>query len=171
MKNKYIEINGQLRGPDGRFYYNGGVKSEKRDKACPYCGAMIMRKSKTCRKCWQLGDKSIHWKGIEIICPICKKAKHNKSKGMCLNCFRGTNHPMFKGDNVGYYALHCWVKYYLGKPKHCSNNRNHLSKRYVWANISGEYRRDLSDWHSLCNSCNLTDGVKISNSRYYGKQI
>lgn len=26
-------------------------------------------------------------------------------------------------------------------------------KRYEWANISGEYKRDRSDWVMLCPSC------------------
>lgn len=87
-KDKYIEINGQLRGPDGRFYSNGGVKSEKRDKSCPYCGVMIMRKSKTCRKCWQLGDKSINWRnGSGVYFSIHNWVKRTKGKASeCINC-------------------------------------------------------------------------------------
>ncbi len=75
---------------------------------------------------------------------------------------KGEGNKKWKGDKVGYDALHRWVYRQLGKPKFCSKNKTHISKRYVWANISGEYERDLNDFHSLCNSCNLKDGVKIS---------
>jgi hypothetical protein len=48
----------------------------------------------------------------------------------------------------------------LGKARKCSNDITHPG-RYGWANISGEYRRDIDDWHELCHICNLNDGVKI----------
>ena len=72
------------------------------------------------------------------------------------------NHPLWKGDSVSYSGLHYWVKRKLGKPEVCSNDIKHESKRFVWANISGRYTRNLSDWHSLCTSCNLGDGVRIA---------
>lgn len=75
-----------------------------------------------------------------------------------------TNHPhlrdhqigTWKGDKVKYRALHNWVEVRLGKPRGCKMcNRNDLKglKAYHWANISGEYKRDLSDWMRLCASC------------------
>lgn len=65
----------------------------------------------------------------------------------------------WKGDEVGYYALHAWIIRNWGKATKCVNG--HIAKRYFWANISGEYKRDTSDWHELCQSCNQTDGIKI----------
>ena len=58
----------------------------------------------------------------------------------------------WKGDNVGYDALHDWVKRRLGKANICSNNFEHKGP-YEWSNISYEYKRILSDWKSLCRSC------------------
>ena len=74
---------------------------------------------------------------------------------------RGKNHWFWKGDNVGYDALHDWVNRYLGKANKCSNNPSHKSPVYYWANISGEYKRELSDWRELCPKCNKNDGIKI----------
>ena len=65
----------------------------------------------------------------------------------------------WKGNDVGYNALHTWINKCLGKASKCIND--HVASRYFWANISGEYKRDLSDWHELCQSCNQLDGVKI----------
>ncbi|MCK5625044.1 hypothetical protein KAI04_04330 [Candidatus Pacearchaeota archaeon] len=61
----------------------------------------------------------------------------------------------WKGDNVGYSALHDWVKSnkeFLGKCEICgleSNNRRIIEA----ANISGEYKRDINDFVWLCRSC------------------
>lgn len=44
------------RDSKGKFVYNGGKLGEKRDKKCPICGNNIMRKSTTCRGCWQRGN-------------------------------------------------------------------------------------------------------------------
>jgi ssDNA-binding Zn-finger/Zn-ribbon topoisomerase 1 len=62
--------------------------------------------------------------------------------------------PSWKGNNVGYNALHAWVYRNLGKASkciQCNNTKN--SKRFEWANISREYKRDLSDWKELCSKC------------------
>lgn len=78
----------------------------------------------------------------------------------------GKNNYLWKGDNVGYRTLHCWVQRHLGKAQGCSNDPTHKSARFHWANISGEYKRDLSDWKQLCIKCNLNDGIHI-NQRFY----
>ena len=70
------------------------------------------------------------------------------------------NHHSWKGNSVGYHALHSWVYRHLGKAIKCVNG--HTAKIYYWANVSGEYKRELSDWHELCPSCNKLDGVKIN---------
>lgn len=64
----------------------------------------------------------------------------------------GWHPPNYKGDKVSYSGLHHWLKYHLGKPSKCENCG--LTKsRYEWANVSGEYLRDLDDWVSLCVIC------------------
>ena len=82
------------------------------------------------------------------------------SKGGVNLKIRGDRNHNWRGDKVGYENLHKWVRKMLGIPTYCSNNRNHIAKRFVWSNISGEYKRDISDWQQLCNSCNLKDGIK-----------
>lgn len=72
----------------------------------------------------------------------------------------GKNHPCWKGDKAKYQAIHIRIRRILGKATKCSNNSKHKGM-FVWANISGEYKRTTSDWHQLCHRCNLTDGVKI----------
>ena len=69
----------------------------------------------------------------------------------------GEKHHMWKGDKVSYRSLHKWVERSLGKAYMCENDKSHISTRYHWANISHEYKRDLSDWKQLCPSCNCKD--------------
>ncbi len=52
-----------------------------------------------------------------------------------------------------YIATHIWLRYHYGKANHCSNDKTHQSKKFEWANISGEYRRDVNDYKQLCPSC------------------
>jgi len=51
-----------------------------------------------------------------------------------------------------YQNLHSWVRAELGKPLGCSNDETHIGK-YNWANISKQYKHDLTDFKSLCISC------------------
>jgi hypothetical protein len=66
----------------------------------------------------------------------------------------------WKGSNVGYGALHQWVRKELGKPSKCERCGSTEAKRYEWANISLESKRDLSDWERLCVSCHRKEGFK-----------
>jgi len=66
---------------------------------------------------------------------------------------KGAKNSMWKGDNVGYSALHKWIKKQLFKRKVCQHCGTKKAKRYEWANISKKYKRDLEDWIELCCSC------------------
>lgn len=59
----------------------------------------------------------------------------------------------WKGDNVGYYALHSWVKRHLGTPMKCEMCGTETAKQFDWANKSQEYKREKSDWLRLCGVC------------------
>lgn len=95
-----------------------------------------------------------------------KKVEHtrewNKRVGLAI---RGQNNGQWKGDNVGYAALHDWVKYYLGTPSFCESCGSVSSKRYDWANKSFQYKRDLSDWIRLCRSCHIRKDKKDKTPR------
>lgn len=64
---------------------------------------------------------------------------------------RGQVPNNFKGDSVGYYSLHDWVRRHAGVPQVCV--RCGGTKKVQWANKSWEYKRDLSDWLPLCYWC------------------
>ena len=52
-----------------------------------------------------------------------------------------------------YKTLHGWVKRKLGKPQVCVECKTVSGAQLEWANISKDYRRDITDWESLCASC------------------
>ncbi len=79
-----------------------------------------------------------------------KISEFNKGK------YTGEENNKWKGDKVGYHALHNWVARQLGKPSKCEHCSDTTAKRYEWANISREYKRDISDWVRLCSSCHHT---------------
>lgn len=66
---------------------------------------------------------------------------------------KGAQNPAWKGGNVGYFALHSWVSRELGRPNKCEHCDTTEVRSYDWANKSGEYKRDLSDWIRLCRPC------------------
>ncbi len=59
----------------------------------------------------------------------------------------------FKGENVGYDALHDWVRRHRGKATVCEYCSS--TKSVQWANKSHSYKRDLTDWLSLCRKCHI----------------
>lgn len=77
----------------------------------------------------------------------CGEKAHNDQKNT------GDRNGMWKGDKVGYKCLHKWVQRKLGNPKKCEHCGTEKAKKYEWANISREYKRDMSDWVRLCGSC------------------
>lgn len=69
--------------------------------------------------------------------------------------FSREKNPSWKGSDVGYYGLHLWISKLLGKPQKCEHcgKDNLTGKQINWANKSGKYLRDKSDWLRLCVKC------------------
>jgi len=64
----------------------------------------------------------------------------------------------WKGDKVSYRSLHKWVERQLGKPRCCEDcgDKSLSHRQYHWANISGLYKRVITDWRRLCVRCHKT---------------
>lgn len=54
-----------------------------------------------------------------------------------------------------YYKVHYWVKKQLGNPRLCDACGVTDWKTYDWANLSGDYKYDLSDWKRMCRPCHF----------------
>lgn len=66
---------------------------------------------------------------------------------------RGENHYKWAGDKVGYQGIHSWVEKVLGTPNLCMICGTTKSKRFMWHNLSGEYKRNEHDWERVCAKC------------------
>lgn len=65
----------------------------------------------------------------------------------------GEKHPLWKGENAGYEAIHGWVKNMLGRPKLCEHCGTKTAKKFEWANKDHSYKRNIEDWIRLCTKC------------------
>lgn len=63
------------------------------------------------------------------------------------------NNPSWKGDKASYSALHKWLRNHKQKTGQCDSCGTTQSKRTEYANISKQYKRDITDYHELCTSC------------------
>jgi hypothetical protein len=85
---------------------------------------------------------------------------------VCMRCAKslfGEKHGMWKGDNVGYAAVHAWVQRNKPKPTLCEECGQRPPKEL--ANISGKYSRDINDYKYLCRQCHM----KFDKIIFYGE--
>lgn len=104
----------------------------------------------------KMGDKN----------PMRREEIRHKSSQSHLGKMMEDKHPNWKGNKVGYGALHDWVKSRLGKPTKCKHcGRFGLSGKAIhWANKSQQYLRKLSDWIRLCAKCHKSYDLKKQNN-------
>lgn len=81
--------------------------------------------------------------------PLSRKTKER----MRESSHKGEDAYNWKGNSVGYGTLHMWVNKNLGRPMQCSHCGRVDKRSYDWANLSHEYKRELSDWVRLCRPC------------------
>ena len=67
----------------------------------------------------------------------------------------------WKGDKVGYIALHEWVTRRFKKTKLCQNCKERSP--FDLANKSGKYKRDIRDWKWLCRRCHMLEDGRMKN--------
>ena len=132
------------------FYKTSKTTYWDRRKYCSHKCYWDSKKGKTHNHGWKTGLKL---KGVPKSPEHVKKvADALRGKRHPLN--QGENHHAWKGDDVNYGSLHDWVARYRGREKKCDICGMNDEKRYYhWANISGQYKRDLSDWERLCVPC------------------
>lgn len=119
-----------------------------------------MKETKTCGLCNKVFEDYISNKRSNFCSLACYwTARKNNPKypgywtGKKRKNISFEKHYKWKGDDVGYIALHAWVRKVLGKPSFCYACGNARRKMYHWSNISGQYKRDISDWQRLCVPC------------------
>ena len=67
--------------------------------------------------------------------------------------FHDEKHPGWKGDDVGYFGLHQWIRKNLAKPEFCQICG--IKPPEQAACITGLYNREFKNWKWLCVSCHI----------------
>lgn len=143
-------------------------------KRCKDCGSIkesneFYGLQGECKECTKARIK-VSSRNIKRNCLICAKEfgtckseiRRGGGKTCSRECFyeylrktvkRGSESHAWKGDKAGYGSMHDWVRKELGKPSFCEICKTLEAKKYEWANISGQYKRDVTDWKRLCTRC------------------
>lgn len=77
--------------------------------------------------------------------------------------FKRAENPAYAlvGGMNAYRRLHVWIEKQLGKPSICSKCGIEATGRQIhWANVSGKYKGDISDWIRLCARCHYNFDAK-----------
>lgn len=74
-------------------------------------------------------------------------------KGKKRESMTDEKHPRWKGDEASYGCKHNWIYRKFGKANKCKQCNTLESKRFVWHNLSSEYKREKDDWVQLCSKC------------------
>ncbi len=72
----------------------------------------------------------------------------------------GEKNGMWKGNKASYRSLHYWLE--LHKEKSICENCK-INKAHDFANISGQYKRDVNDYKCLCRKCHMIEDGRLKN--------
>ena len=89
-----------------------------------------------------------YWKGKTGEHPQPQSAKDKIRKSQL-----GEGNSHWVGDRVKYQGVHKWIRSNYGTPQHCKKCGTTKKRMYHWANISGEYMRDIKDFIRVCVPC------------------
>lgn len=114
------------------------------------------------KKCFDITQTTSYF----VNCKNCKKrflTKPSLHAKFCSYKCAGISHANFpggkwKGEKASYRTKHNWVVRKKGKAiycEHCGLDKIPKGKQryFQWANISGKYFRDITDYKSLCIPC------------------
>ena len=67
---------------------------------------------------------------------------------------RRDGNPAWRGNDVGYFGIHLWLRNNFEYPKHCENCGQ--DKKLDWALMDGkDYERKRENFMALCRGCHL----------------
>jgi predicted DNA-binding protein YlxM (UPF0122 family) len=109
------------------------------------------------RECNTCGKEYVG-RGKYYCSPKCQPRGKHKVGSKAL--ITGKEHPLWKED-VGYGAVHIWLRNTYGKADSCKFCDSKDAKRYEWALIKGrEYKRNIENFMQLCKSCHAKYDAK-----------
>lgn len=131
--------------------YFCGLSAKK--KECVICGKLVTGRGVTC---------SMSCRGAFAYRNVSDKSARNRKISISKI---GANNPQWKGNHVSKRTLHKWGERWIPKPSLCEGCRS--CPPLDLANISQEYKRDVTDWQWLCRKCHMaSDGRLIKLQEY-----
>jgi len=131
-------------------------------KICPTCKKVFFKTPNLSKKYWETKRKFCSNR-----CKMLGKTSHMKGKKN--QNIAGNKHPLWKGNKVGYGALHIWIRRNWGKPKVCDFCES--TKNVQWASKNQNYTRKRKDWLRLCISCHKKYDNKANNRVAWNKGL
>ncbi len=134
----------------GKVRYHQGKKGLQRCRNCFSKSMKGIRPEKAIQAAIKANRGNSYRKGKKLTEESKRKISENR-KGQMM----GKENHKWKGDKVGYNALHTWLHRVLGQPKKCDScETDGLTEHKIhWANKSKMYKREISDWTRLCAKC------------------
>jgi hypothetical protein len=133
----------------GKQYFKSINCSNRKWEKSRFCSSVCFHKGMIGREC--------PWKGKKLAWPVWNKGlvgvQAPWNKGKKFPQVTGENSYAWKGLNASLVAKHNWVARRLGRPKKCKFCGVEDRKMYHWANLSGKYLRDVTDYIRLCVPC------------------
>lgn len=82
---------------------------------------------------------------------------------------RAEQNHQWKGEDAGYTTKHTWASRTFGTPRRCEHCASESEKRYDWANVSGQYKRERADWLRLCRRCHTRydRAIRLKKNKRY----
>lgn len=70
---------------------------------------------------------------------------------------RGEKAWQWKGEKASYIEKHWWIRKWYGTPDICEicKKAGLKGSKIHWANKTGKYKREITDWIRLCAKCHL----------------
>ncbi len=88
------------------------------------------------------------WSKLELV----KVKRWTVSSHIRLEDVKASNRKVVCNSHH-YLAAHEWRRANMRAAIRCEFCKNKDKKRYEWANISREYKKEVSDWIQLCTQC------------------
>jgi hypothetical protein len=124
-------------------------RTEKHLEQCSRAGKISAAKKRELRKC----------KGCETMLDLGKKSRKKFCSKKCFDKYQ--TKPINEVTNYG--LIHKRIRRWFGTPNECENCGDTTSTKFEWANISGEYQLERSDWARLCCKCHRRYDFGVKN--------
>ena len=128
------------------FYGHPSTKDRHLNK-CKTCTKKDVRVGTIPRKCDTCGKDFM---------AVATEVKRGGGKTCSRSCYYARSRKLLEvkfANKTTYATIHKWVYKVGGRPSMCSQCGTTEAKAYEWANVSGEYKQDISDWKRMCKKC------------------